>query len=223
MTPAGGTTPVASTLMGGAKTSGLRERKKQRTRIEIETATYELIVEQGWAATTIAAIADRAQYARRTVFAYFPSKVDIMFSDQTASAEYLRDVLADHRISVVDGIRTWLEWRTGDVDQEQARLRYKAIKADPELVVRDYAAHIEWESVVAEAVSHRTGEPADGMGPRMVGACAATLWRGFREYLERDTPPFQETHARAFELLEQVYAAAAQYKRGKQRATSDTG
>jgi AcrR family transcriptional regulator len=193
-------------------TTGLRERKKQRTRTDIETATYELIAEQGWAATTIAAIAERAQVSRRTVFAYFPNKIDIMFGDQAASAERLRDILADQHVSVVNGIKTWLEWRTGDVDHTQARLRYEAIKADPELVVRDYAAHIEWEKVVAEAVSRRTGEPADGMGPRMVGACAATLWRGFREYLERDTPPFEQTYARAFDLLEQIYAAAAQYR-----------
>jgi AcrR family transcriptional regulator len=192
--------------------TGLRELKKQRTRTEIQTATYELIVDQGWAATTIAAIAERAQVARRTVFAYFPTKIDIMFSDQAGSAEHLRSLLADQKVGVVDGIKQWLEWRTGDVDHVHARLRYEAIQADPELVARDYGAHIEWEKVVAEAVSSRTGEPTDGMGPRMVGACAATLWRGFREYLERDTPPFEQTYARAFDLLEQMYAAAGQYQ-----------
>ncbi|MFF7766321.1 TetR/AcrR family transcriptional regulator [Streptomyces massasporeus] len=60
---------------------GLRERKKIKTRRAIRTATYALIEEQGYAATTIEQIADRAEVSTSTVFRYFPAKEDIVVTD----------------------------------------------------------------------------------------------------------------------------------------------
>ncbi|MFG2807375.1 TetR/AcrR family transcriptional regulator [Streptomyces massasporeus] len=60
---------------------GLRERKKIKTRRAIRTATYALIEEQGYDATTIEQIADRAEVSPSTVFRYFPAKEDIVVTD----------------------------------------------------------------------------------------------------------------------------------------------
>ncbi|MEU1912091.1 TetR family transcriptional regulator [Streptomyces massasporeus] len=60
---------------------GLRERKKIKTRRAIRTATYALIEEQGYDATTIEQIADRAEVSPSTVFRYFPAKEDIVATD----------------------------------------------------------------------------------------------------------------------------------------------
>jgi AcrR family transcriptional regulator len=61
---------------------GLRERKKIKTREAIRTATYALIREQGYDATTIEQIADRAEVSPSTVFRYFPTKEDIVLTDE---------------------------------------------------------------------------------------------------------------------------------------------
>ncbi|MFS4096988.1 TetR/AcrR family transcriptional regulator [Streptomyces sp. AF1A] len=61
---------------------GLRERKKIKTREAIRAATYALVEEQGYDATTIEQIAERAEVSPSTVFRYFPTKEDIVLTDE---------------------------------------------------------------------------------------------------------------------------------------------
>ncbi|MFI1480914.1 TetR/AcrR family transcriptional regulator [Streptomyces sp. NPDC020747] len=61
---------------------GLRERKKIKTRTAIRDATYRLIEEQGYDATTIEQIAELAEVSPSTVFRYFPTKEDIVLTDE---------------------------------------------------------------------------------------------------------------------------------------------
>ncbi|MEU4349999.1 TetR family transcriptional regulator [Streptomyces sp. NPDC023838] len=61
---------------------GLRERKKLKTRVAIRRATYRLIAEQGYDATTVEQIAEAAEVSPSTVFRYFPTKEDIVLTDE---------------------------------------------------------------------------------------------------------------------------------------------
>src|SRR5213595_804734 len=72
--------------------AGLRERKKQRTRETIARAAHELFAERGYHATTLPDIAEAADVSTRTIFAYFPSKEDILFSDFAAMKDALETV-----------------------------------------------------------------------------------------------------------------------------------
>src|SRR5438046_5904956 len=74
---------------------GLRERKKQRTRETIARAARELFAERGYHATTLPEIAEAADVSTRTIFAYFPSKEDILFSDFPSMREALEQALAE--------------------------------------------------------------------------------------------------------------------------------
>src|SRR6266536_2532159 len=74
---------------------GLRERKKQRTRETIARAAHELFAQRGYHATTLPDIAEAADVSTRTIFAYFASKEDILFSDFALMKEALTQALAE--------------------------------------------------------------------------------------------------------------------------------
>src|ERR1700704_2542736 len=74
---------------------GLRERKKQKTRDTITSVALELFAEHGYEHTTIAEIADAAEVSPRTIFAYFPSKEDILFCDLPEVQQQLAHALRE--------------------------------------------------------------------------------------------------------------------------------
>ncbi|GAA1848307.1 TetR family transcriptional regulator [Pseudonocardia ailaonensis] len=61
--------------------SGLRERKKARTRADLQRHALRLIRDRGWAETTADDIAAAAEVSRSTFFRYFPSKIDVVLFD----------------------------------------------------------------------------------------------------------------------------------------------
>jgi AcrR family transcriptional regulator len=60
---------------------GLRERKKARTKAAIQRHAVRLFREQGYDATTVEQIAEAAEVAPSTVFRYFPTKEDLVLTD----------------------------------------------------------------------------------------------------------------------------------------------
>ena len=65
---------MTSTVDDAAEEVGLRERKKNQTRIAIHEAALRLIEAQGLEATTIEQICQEADVSSRTFFNYYPSK-----------------------------------------------------------------------------------------------------------------------------------------------------
>ena len=61
--------------------AGLRERKKAKTRAEIQRQALRLFRERGYGATTTSQIAEAAEVSESTFFRYFPTKEDVVFWD----------------------------------------------------------------------------------------------------------------------------------------------
>jgi AcrR family transcriptional regulator len=59
----------------------LRERKKARTRAVIQTHALRLFRDQGYDATTVQQIIEEAEVSESTFFRYFPTKGDVVLSD----------------------------------------------------------------------------------------------------------------------------------------------
>ncbi|WP_333775580.1 TetR/AcrR family transcriptional regulator [Streptomyces sp. IBSBF 3136] len=89
--------------------TGLRERKKARTHAAISEAAIALFLEHGFDQVSVAQVAEAAEVSKRTVFAYFPAKEDLVvhrFADhEDEPARLVRtrppgahplDVLRDH-------------------------------------------------------------------------------------------------------------------------------
>src|SRR5215467_13348806 len=91
--------------------TGLRERKKAATRIAIRDAGMRLFAERGFGGTTIDEIAEQAGVSRATVFAYFPTKEEIVFGDAAAAVDALRELLRD--APTIAAVRAWLKELTG--------------------------------------------------------------------------------------------------------------
>ncbi|MFD9127548.1 TetR/AcrR family transcriptional regulator [Kitasatospora sp. NPDC059571] len=76
---------------------GLRERKKQRTHAAISDAAITLFLEHGFQQVSVAQVAEAAEVSKRTLFAYFPAKEDLVvhrFADH--EGESARVVRARH-------------------------------------------------------------------------------------------------------------------------------
>ncbi len=70
-----------------------RDRKKQATRDAIVEAALDLFEQQGFAATTIDEISERADVAPRTFFRYFENKEAVLLPDVAKSGALFRAAL----------------------------------------------------------------------------------------------------------------------------------
>jgi AcrR family transcriptional regulator len=74
--------------------TGLRERKRARTHAVISDTAIALFLEHGFDQVSVAQVAEAAEVSKRTVFAYFPTKEDLVvhrFADhETEAARVVR-------------------------------------------------------------------------------------------------------------------------------------
>lgn len=149
---------------------GLRERKKIKTREAIRTATYSLIEEQGYEATTVEQIAERAEVSPSTVFRYFPAKEDIVLAD-----EYDQPLLAELTARPadepwLDSVRYVMRRAIGLAMAEQpdvTLLRARLMLEVPAVRSRMTESLSETGRLLAEAIAVRTGLDADGLEVRV--------------------------------------------------------
>src|SRR5881275_126683 len=76
---------------------GLRERKKQRTRELIAETARRLFIERGFEAVPVAEIARAAEVSEATVFNYFPTKEDLLYSRLEAFEEELLSAVRERQ------------------------------------------------------------------------------------------------------------------------------
>ncbi|MEV7342805.1 TetR family transcriptional regulator [Streptomyces sp. NPDC093544] len=149
---------------------GLRERKKQKTRIAIRDATYRLIKEQGYDATTVEQIAEAAEVSPSTVFRYFPTKEDIVLTDEfdPILEQELRARPADE--PWMDSLRHILRKALGPGNTEEpevTRLRTHLMVQVPAVRSRMMESMSVTSRILCRAIAERTGKDPDGLEVRV--------------------------------------------------------
>ena len=168
---------------------GLRARKKERTRETIARVALELFARDGFAATTLAAIAEAADVSPRTVSTYFPSKEGIVFAVYADAIQRLREHLAARGAgaSVIDVVGEWASLeasiqdpvssgavRARDVNgTDFARLRQAAIARDPDLWALERGHVRPLTDAVAGAFAEEFGVEPDSLAARLAAETTA--------------------------------------------------
>ncbi len=182
---------------------GLRERKKQTTRANIERAALELFAKQGYDETTLAEIADAAEIAPRTIFAYFESKEDILFCDEPMFHQRLEQALIQRppRATTVDALRDFLS--SPDASDAQARLRRRIIAASERLRASERARSAPVERIIAQSIARDLNASREDIRPLLAAASVTVGFAAVRNrLLEGSGIPL--SHEQTLGILDQL-------------------
>ncbi|WP_432588420.1 TetR family transcriptional regulator [Streptomyces sp. HD1123-B1] len=175
------TTDEAAATAAAAAPTGLRERKKQRTRGALVRTAFELFTRQGYDETTIDEIVEAVDVSQRTFFRYFANKEEVAFATQGAAEALCFDSLCARppgeapltalRTAVLDA------WdRMGETIEElvptELHLRmYRVIESTPTLLAVHLRRTMEMEERLAREIARREGLDIDeDPRPRLVVA-----------------------------------------------------
>jgi AcrR family transcriptional regulator len=142
------------------RAEGLRSRKKIKTRLAIEDAAFELFAEQGYDATTVEQITERADVSETTFFRYCPSKADLILSDHGTQLPALPQTILDRPLieddlAAVRGalMHAWV----AAIDPQRTARNAQAIAASNVLRGMAYNAGLGWYGGISDALARRRG------------------------------------------------------------------
>ncbi|WP_042376617.1 acyl-CoA-like ligand-binding transcription factor [Streptacidiphilus melanogenes] len=168
---------------------GLRERKKLKTRRAIRAAAFGLFSEQGYEATTVDQIAAAAEVSPSTFFRYFPTKEDLVISDDYdplmevsfRSRPADEPLIESVRQAMTDPLRQVLA-----AEREEVLLRMQLYRAVPAIRARALAEMQRTGEMMCRLLAERTGLPADGLELRtLVAAVLAVSSEAVQYWAER--------------------------------------
>jgi AcrR family transcriptional regulator len=150
--------------------TGLRERKKLRTREQITEAAIALFADRGFDGTTVDDIAAAADVSRRTFFRYFARKEDVVLAWKQETAAELRDALAarppgQSPLEAVEGALITVATGYG---RELTLGLLRLFERPLELPHSEYTA---WDEVLATGLAQRMDvDPERDPRPRLIAA-----------------------------------------------------
>ncbi|MEV0264347.1 TetR family transcriptional regulator [Streptomyces sp. NPDC050617] len=116
--------------------TGLRERKKQRTRRALSETAIELFLKRGFDQVSVADVAAAAEVSKPTLFRYFPAKEDLVLyriaDHQGESARVVRDRAPG--VSPLAALRAHLHARLDALDPITGLSGNPAVRAYTDMV-----------------------------------------------------------------------------------------
>jgi AcrR family transcriptional regulator len=197
---------------------GLRERKKERTRLAIAEAAHRLFRERGFDAVTVAEVAREADVSEGTVFNYFPTKEELFYGQMESFEASLVDAVRERPPgeSVPEAFRRFvLEQSRGLAERaDLIEAAIRVISASPALQAREREVVADYTNALAELIAEEAG--ARGIEPAVVAHALMGAQRALVEHVRasvlaglRGAELVRDTRAhgkRAFDRLEQGLA-----------------
>jgi AcrR family transcriptional regulator len=155
---------------------GLRERKKQRTRELIAASARDLFIERGFETVPVAEIARAAEVSEATVFNYFPTKEDLLYSRLEAFEEELLAAIRERQPgeSVLAAFGRFMSAPRGllasedpDVVEQLAAI-IRVIAESPSLLAREQQIYARYTGSLAVVLTEETAARADDVRPWIV-------------------------------------------------------
>jgi AcrR family transcriptional regulator len=194
--------------------SGLRERKKARTREAIIDAALDLFARKGFDATTIEDIAAAADVSPRTFFRYFDSKVDLVMAHNEAHGDKIAPLVVARPANEgpLEALREVMQQMLLELLADPSVVReFQVMMSAPTLRKLAREHFYEEEAELVSAFAARLGtDNTDLTANVMAGAAASAIWAVIERWLaegsdvERLPPMIDE----AFTLLEQGFSEA---------------
>ena len=125
-----------------------------------------LFAEQGYGETTVEKIAEAAEVSPSTFFRYFPTKEDVVISDDYDSLLITAFHAQPEDISVVQALRNSVREVFARMDPdtlEREQYRYQLMETVPELRAARYTEYRRSISLVANLIADRVGMDPDGL------------------------------------------------------------
>ena len=174
--------------------TGLRERKKAKTRAAIREHAMRLFEEQGYAATTVDQIAEAADVSQSTFFRYFPTKEETVLADDYDPLIVAALRAQPPEMNPIEAIRRSINAvfdQISDEDWERERQRQRLFFSVPELRARAMQQYIETMAMVGEVVAARAGLPPGDFSARVlagavIGAALAAVPNGMAAFERAD-------------------------------------
>jgi AcrR family transcriptional regulator len=166
---------------------GLRERKKQETRLAIAEAARRLFGERGFDAVTVAEVAQEADVSEGTVFNYFATKEDLFYSPMEAFEADLVAAVAQRKTgeSVAAAFQRFVLERSAGL-AERAELIATAVRvlsASTALRAREREISAQYTQALAELIAKETGKPRDDVEAAVVASALMGAQRTLVDYV----------------------------------------
>ncbi|MET1074343.1 MAG: helix-turn-helix domain-containing protein [Umezawaea sp.] len=175
-------------------------------------AAVDLFTEQGYDATTVAQIAERAGVTKSTFFRHFPDKRELLVAGQEALSELLTEGIAGapDGASPLEAVAAGLERAStamGPMNRELAPRLKAAVSASAELQERDALKTVSLAAAMTAAlVARGVPDPTAALASEM-GVLA--FKRAFAEWSEGDRDADDGFAGYALAALDELRAASA--------------
>lgn len=156
--------------MSSPPETGLRERKKAKTRAAIQAEALRLFREQGYAATTVEQIASAAEVSESTFFRYFGTKEDVVLHDRFDPLLIEAFHAQPAELGPIQALRATMNTVFGGLpvaELEQERVRGELIFSVPELRARLLVQLTETLEMTAGMLAERVGRSPDDFAVRV--------------------------------------------------------
>jgi AcrR family transcriptional regulator len=154
--------------------SGLRERKRAQIHARIQAEAMRLFLERGFDGTTLDDVAHAAGVSRRSLFHYFGSKEEIVFSTKADFPDLIAQAVGLRPAGepLLDMVENALLSMATRYRSTQTRDFARLIRDTPALRAGDQAKYEQVEQVLANALADRKGLARSDIACRVTAASA---------------------------------------------------